>query len=202
MRTTLIHSKVCKNKFQIYRNKPPQQILGWPLPSETATYCTHLAGFLWGRHVALGSVQYPHSTGHSQHFRSTQFNFAVKICELIKSFTQRISRRHTDSCYVSSKSTQIILRNFFWTICCRSLTKKYICKQLDTRPIWKSSYFPLAWQKNWFHILWKYAEWAFKSCKYLGNIDFIFFRIEGPGEFLWRLKQKLKSLARLPLKNL
>ncbi len=58
----LIHKKVHTNKFQIYRKKPPQRILGWPLPSETGTFYTHLAGFLWGRHVTLGSVQYPHST--------------------------------------------------------------------------------------------------------------------------------------------
>jgi hypothetical protein len=37
-------------------------MLRWPLPSETGDYFTHLAGFLWERHVTLGSVQYTHST--------------------------------------------------------------------------------------------------------------------------------------------
>jgi hypothetical protein len=50
------------HEFQIYRNKPPQRMIRWPLPSQTGNYYTHLAGFLWGRHVALGSVQYTHST--------------------------------------------------------------------------------------------------------------------------------------------
>ncbi len=49
-------------KFKIYRNKSPQRMLLWPLPSEVDNYYTHLARFLWGRHVALGSVQYTHST--------------------------------------------------------------------------------------------------------------------------------------------
>jgi hypothetical protein len=37
-------------------------MLIWPLQSETANYYPHLARFLWERHVALGSVQYTHST--------------------------------------------------------------------------------------------------------------------------------------------
>jgi hypothetical protein len=35
-------------------------------PAVTGNYCTHLAGFLGGRHVALGSVQYTHSTVYSR----------------------------------------------------------------------------------------------------------------------------------------
>jgi hypothetical protein len=34
----------------------------WPLPSDKGNYCTHFAGFLWERRVALGSVQYTHLT--------------------------------------------------------------------------------------------------------------------------------------------
>ncbi len=48
-------------KFKIYRNKSPQRMLRWPLPSAAGNYYTHLARFLWGRQVALGSVQYTHS---------------------------------------------------------------------------------------------------------------------------------------------
>ncbi len=32
-------------EIQIYRKKPPQRILRWPLPSKAGTYSSHLAGF-------------------------------------------------------------------------------------------------------------------------------------------------------------
>jgi hypothetical protein len=34
-------------KIQTNRKKPPQRIKRWPLPPETGTHFTHLAGFLW-----------------------------------------------------------------------------------------------------------------------------------------------------------
>ncbi len=42
-------------EIRIYRKKPPQKILRWPLPSKAGTFYMHLARFLWRRHVALGS---------------------------------------------------------------------------------------------------------------------------------------------------
>ncbi len=93
--TYIIHNKVYINKVYmykvfmlqitvpIYRNKSPPKNVSWPLPSETGNYDTHLAGFLWGRQVSLGSVQYTHSTGNILRWHSVMMTCCLSSKDLL-----------------------------------------------------------------------------------------------------------------------